>query len=158
MAASRRLALKVVAAAAALLAAGTTRAADLPSQLTLDWAYYNPVSLVLKQEGWLEEELKADGIEVRWVQSLGSNKALEFLNAGSLDFGSTAGAAALLAKINGNPIQIRLGLLQAGVDGAGHPARHRHRQGRGSARASGSRSPRAPTPTSSCCARWTSTA
>ena len=39
------------------------------------------------------------------MQSLGSNKALEFLNAGSLDFGSTAGAAALLAKVNGNPIQ-----------------------------------------------------
>jgi sulfonate transport system substrate-binding protein len=39
------------------------------------------------------------------VQTLGSNKALEFLNAGSLDFGSTAGSAALLAKINGNPIK-----------------------------------------------------
>ena len=79
-------------------------AADLDT-VTLDWAYYNPVSLVLKQEGWLEEELEADGIEVQWVQSLGSNKALEFLNAGSLDFGSSAGAAALLAKVNGNPIE-----------------------------------------------------
>jgi sulfonate transport system substrate-binding protein len=39
------------------------------------------------------------------VQSLGSNKALEFLNAGSIDFGSTAGSAALVAKINGNPIK-----------------------------------------------------
>jgi sulfonate transport system substrate-binding protein len=39
------------------------------------------------------------------VQSLGSNKALEFLNAGSIDFGSTAGSAALLARINGNPIK-----------------------------------------------------
>src|SRR6202035_40201 len=36
---------------------------------------------------------------------LGSNKALEFLNAGSIDFGSTAGSAALLAEIKGNPIQ-----------------------------------------------------
>src|SRR5208337_4608964 len=42
---------------------------------------------------------------VRWVQTLGSNKALEFLNAGSIDFGSTAGAAALIGKINGNPIK-----------------------------------------------------
>jgi hypothetical protein len=33
------------------------------------------------------------------------NKALEFLNAGSIDFGSTAGSAALVAKINGNPIK-----------------------------------------------------
>jgi sulfonate transport system substrate-binding protein len=105
LAASRRLALKVIAAAAGLLAAGSARAADLPSQLTLDWAYYNPVSLVLKEKGWLEEELKADGVDVRWVQSLGSNKALEFLNAGSIDLGSTAGAAALLGRINGNPIR-----------------------------------------------------
>ena len=36
---------------------------------------------------------------------LGSNKALQFLNAGSIDFGSTAGSAALVAKINGNPIK-----------------------------------------------------
>ena len=39
------------------------------------------------------------------MQTLGSNKALEFLNAGSIDFGSTAGSAALLGKINGNPIK-----------------------------------------------------
>jgi sulfonate transport system substrate-binding protein len=42
---------------------------------------------------------------VRWVQTLGSNKALEFLNAGSIDFGSTAGSAALVARINGNPLK-----------------------------------------------------
>jgi sulfonate transport system substrate-binding protein len=104
---SRRLTLRLTAAlvaAGATANAGPVRAADLDA-VTLDWAYYNPVSLVLKQQGWLEQELEADGIEVRWVQSLGSNKALEFLNAGSLDFGSTAGAAALLGKINGNPIK-----------------------------------------------------
>ena len=84
---------------------GADSANSSPDTVTLDWAYYNPVSLVLKQEGWLEDELKADGITVRWVQSAGSNKALEFLNAGSLDFGSTAGAAALLGRINGNPIR-----------------------------------------------------
>ena len=104
---SRRLALQLGAiGAAAVLATLPSRShAAGVDTVTLDWAYYNPVSLVLKQEGWLEEELKKDGIEVQWVQSLGSNKALEFLNAGSLDFGSTAGAAALLAKVNGNPIQ-----------------------------------------------------
>jgi sulfonate transport system substrate-binding protein len=36
---------------------------------------------------------------------LGSSKALEFLNAGSIDFGSTAGAAALIGRLNGNPIK-----------------------------------------------------
>ena len=41
---------------------------------------------------------------MRWVQTLGSNKAIEFLNARGIDFGSTAGSAELLAKINGSPI------------------------------------------------------
>jgi sulfonate transport system substrate-binding protein len=81
------------------------RAADKPSEIRIDWATYNPVSMVLKQNGLLEKEFAKDGIGVRWVQTLGSNKALEFLNAGSVDFGSTAGSAALLSKINGNPIK-----------------------------------------------------
>ncbi|WP_375408899.1 aliphatic sulfonate ABC transporter substrate-binding protein [uncultured Methylobacterium sp.] len=75
------------------------------TELRLDWATYNPVSLVLKDKGFLEEALKDKGIKVRWTQSLGSNKALEFLNAGAIDIGSSAGAAALLARINGNPIK-----------------------------------------------------
>ncbi len=80
-------------------------AADKPSEIRLDWATYNPVSMVLKERGLLEKEFAKDGIGIRWVQTLGSNKALEFLNAGSIDLGSTAGAAALVAKINGNPIK-----------------------------------------------------
>jgi sulfonate transport system substrate-binding protein len=80
-------------------------AADKPSEIRIDWATYNPVSMVLKEKGLLENEFAKDGIGVRWVQTLGSNKALEFLNAGSIDFGSTAGSAALLSKINGNPIK-----------------------------------------------------
>jgi sulfonate transport system substrate-binding protein len=105
MATPRRTFISLMAGAVGLLGTSPAGAADLPSQLTLDWAYYNPVSLVLKEKGWLEDELRADGVSVRWVQSLGSNKALEFLNAGSIDLGSTAGAAALLARINGNPIK-----------------------------------------------------
>ncbi len=81
------------------------RAADKPSEIRIDWATYNPVSMLLKDKGLLESEFAKDGIGIRWVQSLGSNKALEFLNAGSIDFGSTAGSAALLGKINGNPIK-----------------------------------------------------
>jgi sulfonate transport system substrate-binding protein len=81
------------------------RAGAKPSEIRIDWATYNPVSMVLKEKGWLEREFAKDDIGIRWVQTLGSNKALEFLNAGSIDFGSTAGSAALLAKINGNPIK-----------------------------------------------------
>jgi sulfonate transport system substrate-binding protein len=80
-------------------------AAEKPKEIRIDWATYNPVSMVLKEKGLLEKEFAKDGISIRWVQTLGSNKALEFLNAGSIDFGSTAGSAALLAKINGNPIK-----------------------------------------------------
>jgi sulfonate transport system substrate-binding protein len=80
-------------------------AVDKPSTITIDWATYNPVSILLKDKGLLEKEFAKDGIAIRWVQSAGSNKALEFLNAGSIDFGSTAGSAALVAKINGNPIK-----------------------------------------------------
>ena len=73
--------------------------------IRLDWAYYNPLSLVLKDNRWLEEEFTNDGIEIQWTQSLGSNKALELLRSKSVDFGSTAGAAALLGRANGNPIK-----------------------------------------------------
>jgi sulfonate transport system substrate-binding protein len=59
----------------------------------------------LKEKGWVEEAFAKDGTAVQWVLSLGSNKALEFLNGSTVDFGSSAGAAALLAKANGNPIK-----------------------------------------------------
>ena len=91
--------------AAGFLPAASGLAADKPKEIRIDWATYNPVSMVLKDKGLLEKEFRQDGIAIRWVQTLGSNKALEFLNAGSLDFGSTAGSAALVARINGNPIK-----------------------------------------------------
>ena len=104
---SRRnlLAGAVGAGLAPLGLARPARAADKPSQIRVDWATYNPVSMVLKEQGLLEKEFAKDGIGILWVQTLGSNKALEFLNAGSIDFGSTAGSAALLGRINGNPIK-----------------------------------------------------
>jgi sulfonate transport system substrate-binding protein len=92
-------------AAVFLLTSVDGRAAEPLKEIRIDWATYNPVSLVLKQRGLLEKEFAKDGISIVWVQSAGSNKALEFLNAGSLDFGSTAGSAALVARINGNPIK-----------------------------------------------------
>ena len=98
--------LLLVAVCGALHWAGTSRseAAEL-GEVRLDWATYNPVSLVLKEKGFIEAALKEKGIAVRWTQSLGSNKALEYLNGGAIDLGSSAGAAALLARINGNPVK-----------------------------------------------------
>lgn len=99
---TRRLFLAATAALA--LAAGPVLA-DPPREIRIDWATYNPLSLLIREKGLLEREFEKDGIAITWVQSAGSNKALEFLNAGSLDFGSSAGSAALLARINGNPIR-----------------------------------------------------
>jgi sulfonate transport system substrate-binding protein len=95
----------LLAALATGVAPRLAHAAASPKEIRIDWATYNPVSMVLKEQGLLEKEFSGEGISVRWVQTLGSNKALEFLNAGSIDFGSTAGAAALIGRINGNPIK-----------------------------------------------------
>src|SRR5579862_3337458 len=102
-----RISRRVFAAVIAILAVAPncSSAADAVSEIRVDWATYNPVSLILKQKGMLEKEFAKDGIRIVWVQSAGSNKALEYLNAGSIDFGSTAGSAALVARINGNPIK-----------------------------------------------------
>jgi len=98
-------------AASALLLSGCvagegetqSQAATGAETLTLDFATYNPLSLVIKEKGWLEAEL--EDVEVNWVQSAGSNKANEGLRSETLDIGSTAGSAALLNRANGTPIK-----------------------------------------------------
>jgi len=102
----RSVALAALLAPLAVLAlTAPVAAADSLKEIRIDWATYNPVSMLLKNKGLLEQAFAKDGVSVVWVQTLGSNKALEFLNAGSIDFGSTAGSAALVSKINGNPIK-----------------------------------------------------
>jgi sulfonate transport system substrate-binding protein len=106
MAQDRRMFLAGISAAAiAATGFGRMARAEDPDVLTLDWAYYNPLSLILRDRQIIEQRLAPRGIEVQWVQSLGSNKAVEFLNSGSVAFGSTAGAAALLGRIAGAPIR-----------------------------------------------------
>lgn len=73
--------------------------------LNIDFATYNPLSLIIKEKGWLEDALADDGVDVNWVQSAGSNKANQALRTESIDVGSTAGSAALLARANGSPIK-----------------------------------------------------
>ena len=101
-----KLAFVVVVLIIAAMSPGCSRKATVkPTTIKLDYAYYNPVSLVLKDKKFLEQDLASGGISVEWTQSLGSNKALKLLNSKSIDFGSTAGAAALIGKANGNPIK-----------------------------------------------------
>lgn len=97
------------AAAAAVLLAGCSGESDAdassPETITVDYAYYSPTSLVLKDQGFLEEVFADENVEFEYVLSQGSNNALEFLSGGSVDFGSSAGAAALMAKGNNAPIK-----------------------------------------------------
>ena len=116
---SRRTALKSLAAAAAfatLLSAcagegsGSANASGAAgggnqNTVTIDYATYNPLSLIIRKKGWLETALDAEGKKVEWVKSAGSNKANEALRSGNIDVGSTAGSAALLARANGSPIR-----------------------------------------------------
>jgi sulfonate transport system substrate-binding protein len=72
--------------------------------LNIDYATYNPLSLIIRDQGWLEEATEGE-VTVNWILSAGSNKANEALRAGAIDVGSTAGSAALLARSNGSPIK-----------------------------------------------------
>ena len=105
--------LAAVGAAAALALTGCVAGEDATGAsvqeadggtLTVDFATYNPLSLIIKDQGWLEESL--DGVDVEWVQSAGSNKANENLRSGAIDVGSTAGSAALLNRANGSEIKV----------------------------------------------------
>lgn len=90
----------------ATAAAGADGAVTQGGTLNIDFATYNPLSLIIKEKGWLEDALAPQNITVNWVQSAGSNKANEALRADAIDVGSTAGSAALLARSNGSPIQV----------------------------------------------------
>ncbi|GAB3758305.1 aliphatic sulfonate ABC transporter substrate-binding protein [Zhihengliuella somnathii] len=94
-----------VAAAVALTGCAGENAETSTDTLNIDFATYNPLSLIIKEQGWLEATLEDEGVEVNWLQSAGSNKANEGLRSEALHVGSTAGSAALLARANGTPIK-----------------------------------------------------
>ncbi|PLZ04328.1 ABC transporter substrate-binding protein [Burkholderia sp. WAC0059] len=100
----RRVALLCLALAATA-GAHAAPAGAVPAEIRLDYAYYSPESLVIKRYGWLEDEFRPDHTQIQWVLSLGSNRALEYLNSDAIDIGSTAGLAAVLGRANGNPIR-----------------------------------------------------
>lgn len=78
-------------------------AADSANTLNLDYAYWNPLSLVIRDQQCLEKALP--DTSVNWVLSAGSNKANENLNAEVIDIGSSAGAASFVARANGAAIK-----------------------------------------------------
>jgi sulfonate transport system substrate-binding protein len=92
----------ILAAVATVSACGSHGGTTATKDLHLDYAYYNPLSLVVRDQHLLENR----GYNVTWVLSAGSNKANEGLRSKALDLGSTAGSAALVARANGTPIKI----------------------------------------------------
>ncbi|MCI9889784.1 aliphatic sulfonate ABC transporter substrate-binding protein [Micrococcales bacterium 31B] len=87
-------------------AANTSASTGALDTLNIDFATYNPLSLIIKEKGLLETALQAQGTKVNWVQSAGSNKANEALRSDAIHVGSTAGSAALLARANGSSIKV----------------------------------------------------
>jgi sulfonate transport system substrate-binding protein len=92
----------ILSVIAAVSACGSNPGQTAAKDIHLDYAYYNPLSLVVRDQHLLENR----GYNVTWVLSAGSNKANEGLRSKALDLGSTAGSAALVARANGTPIKI----------------------------------------------------
>ncbi len=95
----------VAAAGIAALSLFGADAARAGPAIGISYAYYDPLSLVLKEKSFLQDAVGPD-VTLNWVLSQGSNKALEFLRSNSIQFGQTAGSAALLGRTNGTPVQV----------------------------------------------------
>lgn len=91
----------VIASVIAVSGCGSNAGNSAAKDIHLDYAYYSPLSLVVRDQHLLENR----GYNVTWVLSAGSNKANEGLRSKALDVGSTAGSAALVARANGSPIK-----------------------------------------------------
>lgn len=85
--------------------AQTAGAKPLPDEVTLDYANWSYLSLVLRDRKFLEEEFRGENVKLNWVLTPGGNKSMEFLLSGSVDVGTGAGVAGILSFVNGNPIK-----------------------------------------------------
>jgi sulfonate transport system substrate-binding protein len=94
--------ISVLATLIAVSGCGSSGGTTVSKDIHLDYAYYNPLSLVIRDQHLLEKQ----GYNVTWVLSQGSNKANEGLRSKALDLGSTGGSPALLARANGTPIKV----------------------------------------------------
>lgn len=97
-------ALFLLVAVLALLPSAPAASASL-TEVSLDYATYSPLSLVLKEKGWAEEALAERGIAVKWVFSIGSAHANEHLRSRAVHFASMAGATALNSRAQGVPLK-----------------------------------------------------
>jgi sulfonate transport system substrate-binding protein len=101
-----RLAVFAFVVLAAAVVIGSPQASAEAQKVRIAHSYIAAVPAVLREKGFLEKALAGRNVEVQWVTALGSNKTFEFLRGGSLDFGSSGGSAALVARANGNPVEV----------------------------------------------------
>jgi sulfonate transport system substrate-binding protein len=101
----RSISLSLLAIISGTLACSPQASAEA-QKVRIAHSYIAAVPAVLREKGFLEKALAGRNVEVQWVTALGSNKTFEFLRGGSLDFGSSGGSAALVARGNGNPVEV----------------------------------------------------
>ena len=95
---SRRQGLKLVAAAATVLALpGFTPAFAAATTIRIGWQKFGVLALA-KAQGALEKRLADRGITVEWSEFTSGPPLLEALGAGSLDFGPTGDVPPLFAQ------------------------------------------------------------
>ena len=97
---SRRAALGLAVAAAALCAAPLAFAQGKAEPLRIGFQKYGTLTL-LKAKGDLDKRLAAQGIEVRWSEFPAGPQMLEALNVGSIDFGTVGEAPPIFAQAAG---------------------------------------------------------
>jgi sulfonate transport system substrate-binding protein len=80
-------------------------AASLPAELNVDYADYNPLSIVIKKFNWFDKEFQADNVKIRWRYSPSSVIALNNLNTKNLDMASSAIVSATLSRAGGKKVK-----------------------------------------------------
>ncbi|MEC5397358.1 aliphatic sulfonate ABC transporter substrate-binding protein [Uliginosibacterium sp. H1] len=118
-----RITAAVFSSALALSLGLAAFSASAQQEIRLGYSSINPETRIAKDKGWIEEALKPKGVTVKWVESLGSNKSLEFLRGKAVDIASTSSASAFLARANGTPIKF---VYWTGRNAHGAPILVRH--------------------------------
>jgi sulfonate transport system substrate-binding protein len=80
-------------------------AGTLPSVLSIDYSERNPLSFVVKKFNLLEKEFNEDHVRIQWVYTPGSDFALKYLKADSLDVASVAGLSSVWFRANNGSIK-----------------------------------------------------
>ena len=116
---------------AGLLPSTALLAADKPKEIRVDWATYNPVSMLLKDKGFLEKEFAKDGIAIRWVKTVSSSNALAIPQCRLDRLRLDRGLGRAGRQDQRQPDQVGLRLFASRMDRAGDHQGQQDQQARG---------------------------